>query len=93
MQADRRAAPRVVPSASATDNFPKARDGVHRVKGYDSMTLTTFQDVPFNGPFFESLGWRVVKPVDLSPGLAAARRAEADAGLDAGPRQAMAKQV
>jgi hypothetical protein len=59
---------------------------------YDRMTLTAFRDVPFNGPFYESLGWRAMSADGLPPGIAAARRDQAEAGLDAWPRQAMAKQ-
>lgn len=70
-----------------------AAEEIARRQGYDRMTLTAFRDVPFNGPFYESLGWRAL-PVDaLSPGLAAARHEEAEAGLDAWPRQAMTKHV
>lgn len=70
-----------------------AAEEVARERGYDRMTLTTFRDVPFNGPFYESLGWRAVPADGLTPGLAAARREEAGAGLDAWPREAMAKHV
>lgn len=68
-------------------------EDVAREHGYDCMTLTAFRDVPFNGPFYESLGWRALPDLSLSPGLAARRREEAAAGLDAWPRQAMTKQL
>lgn len=64
-----------------------------REQGFDRMTLTAFRDVPFNGPFYESLGWRALPGDSVTPGLAAARRLERAAGLDAWPRQAMTKQV
>ncbi len=57
------------------------------------MTLTTFRDVPFNGPFYMSMGWCTVSEAHLTPGLAAARRTEAVAGLDQWPRIAMEKAV
>ncbi len=34
-----------------------------------SITLTTFRDVPWNGPYYEKLGFRVVSP--LTPALQA----------------------
>lgn len=59
-----------------------------RGRGYESMTLCTFSDVPFNGPFYASCGF---SPVPHPAGeLAALRRHEARLGLDAlGPRTAM----
>ncbi len=50
-------------------------------QGYDRMTLTTFADVPWNGPFYAQLGF--VELAELSPGLAETRAAERDLGLDA----------
>ncbi len=70
-----------------------AAEEIARERGYDRMTLTAFRDVPFNGPFYESLGWRALPADGLPSGLAAARDEEAEAGLDAWPRQAMAKQL
>jgi GNAT superfamily N-acetyltransferase len=60
--------------------------------GYPGVTLTTFRDVPWNGPFYTRLGFRVVD--ELSPGLAALRQHERDIGDDDwGPRVAMRKEV
>lgn len=70
-----------------------AAEGLAQERGYDRMTLTTFRDVPFNGPFYESLGWQILPADGLTPDLAAARQEEADAGLDAWPRQAMVRLV
>ena len=70
-----------------------AAEEVAREQGYERMTLTAFRDVPFNGTFYESLGWRALPADGLPPALAAARREEAAAGLDAWPRQAMAQHV
>lgn len=70
-----------------------AAEELARERGYHRMTLTTFRDVPFNGPFYESLGWQVLPADGLTPGLAAALREEAEAGLDVWPRQAMARHV
>ncbi|MGO4491542.1 GNAT family N-acetyltransferase [Arthrobacter sp. 2YAF22_2] len=59
-----------------------------RCRGYESMTLCTFADIPFNGPFYASCGFEPV----ANPGgeLAALRAHEAQLGLDElGPRIAM----
>ena len=53
------------------------------------MTLTTFRDVPWNGPYYERCGFRVVEPGELGPGLRRIRAAEVARGLDAEPRVAM----
>jgi hypothetical protein len=52
------------------------------------MTLTTFRDVPWNGPYYAALGFEVID--DLSPELAAMREHERAIGDDDfGPRVAM----
>jgi GNAT superfamily N-acetyltransferase len=58
--------------------------------GFAELTLTTFAQVPFNGPFYARLGFSVIDDAALPAGLAALRRGEAESGLDAlGPRVAM----
>jgi hypothetical protein len=53
------------------------------------MTLTTFRDVAWNGPFYERLGFVAVDTAD-SPGLASHREQELTLRLDdKGPRVAM----
>jgi GNAT superfamily N-acetyltransferase len=60
--------------------------------GLPAVTLTTFRDVAWNGPFYARLGFRGVG--DLSPGLAAMREHERAIGDDDfGPRIAMRKDV
>jgi GNAT superfamily N-acetyltransferase len=68
-----------------------AAEELARRRGFAAMTLTTFSDVAFNGPFYASLGWRSLADGDLTPGLARIRADERAAGLDRWPRQAMAK--
>ena len=34
-----------------------------------SVTLTTFEDLPWNGPFYRSAGFRVLRDEELSPTL------------------------
>jgi GNAT superfamily N-acetyltransferase len=62
-------------------------------RGHRRITLTTFRDVPWNGPYYTRLGWSTMREADLPPELAAARRHERDLGFDEWPRQAMAKSL
>ncbi len=58
--------------------------------GADSITLTTFRDVPWNGPLYERLGFVAIDDAELTPGLRRVREHERELGLDdAGPRVAM----
>jgi GNAT superfamily N-acetyltransferase len=52
-----------------------------RAAGHSELTLCTFADVPWNGPFYTQLGF--VELTELSPGLRALRAAEQQMGLDA----------
>jgi len=49
--------------------------------GFDEITLCTFAEVPWNGPFYTRLGF--VELTELTPGLRALRQAEQAIGLDA----------
>jgi GNAT superfamily N-acetyltransferase len=61
-------------------------------QGYPAVTLTTFRDVPWNGPFYARLGFRALD--ELTPGLAAIRDHETAIGDDDfGPRIAMRKDL
>jgi GNAT superfamily N-acetyltransferase len=63
-----------------------------RANGYPAVTLTTFRDVPWNGPFYTKLGFYGVD--ELSPGLLAIRQHEQAIGDDDfGPRIAMRKDL
>ena len=62
-------------------------------QGYRRMTLTTFCEVPWNGPYYARLGWVPLPEGEWGPGLAAARQHERDLGLDRWPRQAMVKHL
>ena len=57
--------------------------------GYDSVTLTTFQDVPWNMPFYARLGFEVIPSEALSPALRSVVQDEARRGLDSTRRVAM----
>lgn len=64
-----------------------------RARGHRRITLTTFRDVPWNGPYYTRLGWSTVREADLTPELAVSRRHERALGFDEWPRQAMAKSL
>jgi GNAT superfamily N-acetyltransferase len=63
-----------------------------RDAGASRMTLTTYADVPWNGPWYAARGFTEV--AEPGPGLAARLAAEAAAGLTAhGRRIAMARRL
>lgn len=57
------------------------------------VTLTTFQHVPWNAPYYRRLGFRGLEIGELTTGLRAIRVHEATLGLDKWPRVAMRKDV
>ncbi|MEU2043215.1 GNAT family N-acetyltransferase [Nocardia niwae] len=57
--------------------------------GLPAMTLTTFTEVPWNGPYYERLGFRYLSSDEETPGLIALRAAERAHGLDRWPRACM----
>jgi GNAT superfamily N-acetyltransferase len=70
-----------------------AAEQLARARGHRRITLTTFRDVPWNGPYYARLGWSALREADLPPELAASRQHERDLGLDEWPRLAMAKSL
>lgn len=52
-----------------------------RGDGLRAVTLTTFREIPWNGPYYARLGFRALADDELSPGLRAVRHAEIAAGL------------
>ncbi|MPY93643.1 MAG: GNAT family N-acetyltransferase [Acidimicrobiia bacterium] len=60
-----------------------------RACGHDAVTLTTYRDVRWNGPWYRTLGFVDLDEEELGPELAAIRLAEAARGLDRHPRTAM----
>lgn len=60
-------------------------------RGYARMTLSTFSNVAWNGPFYMKLGFAVLPPDQLSADLHACRSAEEAAGLDMSRRVMMVK--
>ncbi|GLZ45184.1 GCN5 family N-acetyltransferase [Actinomycetospora sp. NBRC 106375] len=64
-----------------------------RAAGFAAVTLTTYRDVPWNGPYYERLGFRPLADDELGPGLRAVRAAETARGLDRQPRLAMRREL
>ena len=52
-----------------------------REQAMPAVTLTTFRDVSWNGPYYERQGFRILAAAELTPGLIERRAAEAAHGL------------
>ncbi|MFG1633486.1 GNAT family N-acetyltransferase [Pseudonocardia alni] len=65
--------------------------GWARDRGLPALTLTTYRDVPWNGPHWVRLGFREL--IAPGPGLRAIREHEAARGLDVWPRLAMRREL
>jgi GNAT superfamily N-acetyltransferase len=58
-----------------------------------ALTLSTFIDVPWNGPLYAHLGFRALPDDQLTPGLRAVLADEARHGLDTSVRMCMRRDV
>ena len=67
--------------------------GRARARGHAAITLTTYRDVPWNGPWYARNGFVVVDDADQSPELRAIRATETARGFDALPRVAMRRDL
>jgi GNAT superfamily N-acetyltransferase len=70
-----------------------AADGWAAERGFHAVTLTTFRDVPWNRPFYERRGYRVVGGTDLTGGMRRKVAHEAEWGLDPELRVVMRRQL
>ena len=61
--------------------------------GFRAATLTTLEHVPWNGPFYQRLGFRVLEPRELSPELSRLLQREIERGLPAENRVAMRRPI
>lgn len=52
-----------------------------RARGYTTLTMTTFPNIPWNAPIFERMGFRIMREDELSPGLLAIRGEEIESGF------------
>lgn len=57
------------------------------------LALTTFETVPFNGPFYRRAGFAEFTPGPDWPALAAIRQSETNTGIEVSPRIAMVRAV
>jgi GNAT superfamily N-acetyltransferase len=62
-------------------------------QGLSALTLTTFADVPWNGPYYRRLGFVEIPDAELGPQLRSIREVEAALGLDRWPRIAMTREL
>lgn len=62
-------------------------------EGFDAVTLTTFSDLTWNGPWYRRLGYEPLAEVELGPELAGIRAVEQARGIDVAPRTAMRKRL
>jgi GNAT superfamily N-acetyltransferase len=60
-----------------------------RSTGANALTLTTFNDVPWNGPYYTRLGFRVLAPELLDAALRRVLQAEQEAGMPMAQRVGM----
>ncbi len=58
-------------------------------QGLPALTLTTYRDVPWNAPYYERLGFRVLAEAQMTAGLRSIRAHEAARGLALWPRVTM----
>ncbi|MFI5863494.1 GNAT family N-acetyltransferase [Streptomyces sp. NPDC051546] len=64
-----------------------------RAEGAPALTLTTFNDVPWNAPYYARCGFRTLNESGLGPGLRDIRDREAVHGLDRWPRVCMRRDL
>jgi GNAT superfamily N-acetyltransferase len=62
-------------------------------KGLPAMTLTTFAYVPWNAPYYDRCGFRILDDAEITPGLRAIRDREAALGMDRWPRVCMRRDL
>jgi ribosomal protein S18 acetylase RimI-like enzyme len=53
-----------------------------RRRGFDRISLCTYRDVPWNGPYYRTLGFTEVAEADLAPYQRRLRAKERDLGLE-----------
>lgn len=58
-----------------------------------AVTLTTYVEVPWNGPYYERCGFRYLTEAEVTPGLRTIRAAETAHGLDQWPRTCMRRDL
>jgi GNAT superfamily N-acetyltransferase len=64
-----------------------------RDRGLSALTLTSYLEVPWNGPYYERLGFHYLTPDEETQGLRSIRDHERQSGLDAWPRACMRRDL
>lgn len=64
-----------------------------RARGVPAIALTTFVDVPWNAPYYERLGFRILREDEIGEGLRQVQEHERSMGLAAWPRATMRRSV
>ncbi len=67
--------------------------GWAEAQGTESITLTTFRNIPWNGPYYERLGFVVLGAEAMGPELGSIRAEETRLGLDVDERVAMRRPI
>jgi GNAT superfamily N-acetyltransferase len=62
-------------------------------QGQAAVALSTFRDVPWNGPFYRKHGFRDLRPSEWTPGMQAIRDKEVQHGLRVDARVFMRRQL
>jgi len=63
------------------------------LQGYPAVTLSTFRDVPWNGPFYRKHGFVDLPPAAWTPRMQAIREQEAKHGLQIAARVFMRREL
>lgn len=64
-----------------------------RERGLKALILSTFRDVPFNGPYYQRIGFYGLEDAELSPALLAIRAEHSQKGLDETQRVFMRRKI
>lgn len=64
-----------------------------RQQGISALTLTTFGEVPWNAPYYKTLGFKAIPVTNETAGLRRIREEERKHGLDTWPRLYMRKDL
>ncbi len=64
-----------------------------RAIGLKAISLSTFRDIPWNAPYYERLGFRIIPESELTEDLVEIREAEAGVGLPVSQRVIMRKHL
>jgi 4-diphosphocytidyl-2-C-methyl-D-erythritol kinase len=64
-----------------------------QAQGYVAVTLSTFRDVPWNGPFYRKHGFRDLRPEEWTPGMRTIRNRETEWGLKVDVRVFMRREL